>query len=101
MKLTVNLWSRKTGEIRRFLKSYFNKEVELCESTGAWACNFSKPLDSVDLISAVMDNNDKYQIAVCIQIDQGQLHLITPDNHNDVIRDIYNLFYNENVLAYH
>lgn len=98
MKLTVNLWSRKNGEIKRFLENYYGRDLEMDEGTGEWACIYGKPMEAVDMISAVMDNNDKYQIAVCIQMDEGQLHHITINNHNDVIKDIFNLFYKENAL---
>lgn len=100
MKLTVNLWSRKTGEIKRFLESYFERDVEMDEDSSEWVCVYKKPLEAVDIISAVMDNNDKYQIIMTIQVDEGQLHHITVYNHNDVIKDIFHLFYNENVLTY-
>ena len=99
MELTVNLWSRKAGEIKRFLDNYYDGEIEMEADTVEWACVYKKPVEAVDMISAVIDNNDKYQIVVCIQIDEGQLHHITADNHNDVIKDIFNLFYNENVMA--
>jgi len=100
MKLTVNLWSRKYGEIKRFLENYYERDMEMDEGTGEWACTYRKPMEAVDMISAVIDNNDKYQIAICIQLDEGQLHLITVNNHNDVIKDIFNLFYRENVLEF-
>lgn len=98
MKLTVNLWSRKNGEIKRFLENYYEKDIEMDVGTGEWAYTYGKPMEAVDMISAVIDNNDKYQIAVCIQIDEGQLHHINANNHNEVIKDIFNLFYNEQVL---
>ena len=98
MNLTVNLWSRKSGEIKRFLESYYDREVEM-DSGDEWKCVYTKPVEAVDIISAVIDNKDKYQIAVCIQMGEGQLHHITIDNHNDVIRGIFQLFYNENVQA--
>lgn len=99
MKLIVNLWSRKKGEIKRFLESYYDREVEMEEDTAIWACVYGKPMQAVDIISAVMDNSDKYKIAICIQMDEVQLHHITVDNYNDVIKDIFNLFYNENIMA--
>lgn len=99
MKLTVNMWSRKKGEINRFLKSYYSSDVEMEEEAGAWSCDYNKPLEAVDIISAVMDNNDRYQINLCIQVDEGQLHHITTDNHNNIVKDIFNLFYNENCIA--
>ena len=100
MKLTVNMWSRKNGEIKRFLESYYDSEVEMKEDASAWSCVYSKPLEAVDIISAVIDNSDKYQINMCIQVDEGQLYHITVDNHNNIIKDIFNLFYNENCMSY-
>ena len=101
MSLTVNLWSRKNGELKRFLESYYNKNMDLNENDEQWFYRFGKPLEAVDIISAVVDNNDKYQINICIQVNDGQLHLITPENHNEVIRDNFQLFYNENVMSIH
>jgi len=100
MSLTVNLWTRKNGDLKRFLESYYDRKMDLCECTSEWSCNYAKPLEAVDIISAVMDNNDRYQIRVLIQINEGQMHLVTPENHNEVIRDIYLMFYHENSISY-
>jgi len=100
MSITVNLWSRKCGEIKRFLESYYEKTLDLDSELTTWECEYEKPLESVDLISAVMDNTDTFQINVLIQVDKGQYHIITNDNHNEVIKDIFELFYNENTMVY-
>ncbi len=100
MSLTVNLWSRKTGELKHFLDSYYDKEAGVSENQGEWACVYTRPLEAVDIISAVMDNSDRYQITILIQVDDGQLHQVTAENHNEVIKDIFLLFYNENVISY-
>lgn len=96
MSLTVNLWSRKEGELKKFLESYYESEVVVVDDDDGWFCKYEKPLEAVDIISAVIDNNDRFQIVLCIQIDDGQLYHVTPANHNEIIRDIYLLFYNEN-----
>lgn len=95
MSISVSLWSRKEGEIKRFLQRYYEKEVFLDEDVEKWIYVYNKPLDSVDIISAVVDNNDQYQISMCIQLNDGDPHLITENNHNDVIKDIFELFYRE------
>jgi hypothetical protein len=100
MSLTVNLWSRKTGELKNFLDSYYDKDIGVNENQGEWACVYMRPLEAVDIISAVMDNSDRYQITILIQVDDGQLHHVTMENHNEVIKDIFLLFYNENVISY-
>lgn len=97
--LTVNMWSRKQGEIKRFLECYYDRQVGVEVETTEWEYCFGKPTEAVDMISALIDNNDKYQISMCIQVNDGQLHHITFDNHNDIIKGIFQLFYNENVMA--
>lgn len=95
MSITVNLWSRKTGELRRFLKKYYGREIFVDEDAYNWIYVYNKPVEAVDIISAVIDNNDKYQISIFIQIDEGNIHPITVENHNDIIKGIFYLFYEE------
>ena len=99
MSLTVNMWSWREGELKRFLESYYESEVQMINDDD-WICEYTKPVEAVDIISAVIDNNDKYQIVICIQIDGGQLFHVTSDNMNEIIKDIFLLFYNENQLCY-
>ncbi len=95
MSITVNLWSGKNGEIKRFLERYYGKDVYLDEDVDNWIYVYNKPVDAVDIISAVIDNNDKYRINICIQVNEGDVHPITAENHNDVIKGIFHLFYEE------
>jgi hypothetical protein len=96
MSIEVNLWTNRKGELKRFLERYYCKEIEMDEDVDRWIYVYNKPVEAVDIISAVMDNNDKYQISVCIQVNQGDIHPITAENHNDVIKGIFYLFYKEN-----
>ncbi len=98
MSLTVNLWSRKEGELKKFLSSYYECEVEIADEAEGWFHEYKKPVDAVDIISAVIDNSDRFQIAMYIQLNDGQLYHVTEANHNDVIRDIFMLFCNEDML---
>jgi len=98
MSLTVNLWSRKAGELKKFLECFYENEVEFADSEEGWFCKYDRPLEAVDLISAVIDNADKFQIVICIQLGEGQYYHVTPANHNEIIKDIFLLFYNENKL---
>jgi hypothetical protein len=95
MSITVNLWSKKVGEIKRFLEKYYNKQMDIDQDVGRWIYIYRKPVDAVYIISALIDNNDKYQILMYIQVDEGDIHPITFENHNDVIRGIFELFYEE------
>jgi hypothetical protein len=95
MAITVSMWSGKTGEIKRFLKSFFQREVRVEEDIRQWFYIYNKPLEAIDIISAVMDNKDRFQIALCIQVEKGDLVVINDENYNDVIKGIIQLFYRE------
>lgn len=95
MPITVNLWSKKPGDIKNFLKSYYERDIDMDEDVDQWIYVYRKPLDSIDMISAVMDNNNKHSISMCIQVDDCDLHPITAENHNDIIKGILYLFYKE------
>lgn len=95
MKVVVNLWSNREGEIKKFLESYYEKEIDMDSGVMKWIYTYNNPLEAVDIISAVVDNSDKYKIAVCIQADEeGILYPVTSENHNDVVIGMFQLFYN-------
>jgi len=95
MPVVVNLWSKKTGEIKRFLESFYQKKMDMDEDVEQWIYIYNKPLDAIDMISVVIDNNDKHQIAMCIQVDRGDVHPVTVQNHNDIIKGLLYLYYRD------
>lgn len=99
MAIIVNLWSRKVGEIKRFLERYYDKPLRMDEDVEQWVYIYRKPLEAVDIISVVMDNSHKFDIAVCLQVDSGDIHPVTYENHNDIIKGLFCLFYEESSEA--
>lgn len=95
MAITVNLWSKKEGEIKKFLERYYEKDVNMDDDVEQWIYVYNKPLEAIDMISVLMDNNDKYQISLCIQVDKCDVHPVTVENHNDIIKGILCLYYTE------
>lgn len=95
MAITVSMWSDKKGEIKRFLNSFYQKEVKMDDDIGQWIYVYTKPLEAIDIISAVMDNKDKFHISMCLQVDKADPHVITEQNHNDIVKSILYLYYQE------
>ncbi len=93
MSITVSLWSKKKGEIKRFLKKFYQGEIMIEDDVEKWIYVYNKPLKSVDIISAVLDNNDDFEINLYIQVNEGLIHSVTIDNHNDIIKSIFQLYY--------
>lgn len=95
MTISVNLRSKKKGELNKFLEKYYEEEDIIGDDIGTWIYVYNKPLEAVDLISAVMDNDHNFDISIFIQVDDGYIHPITSENYNGVVKDFYNLFYEE------
>ncbi len=98
MSITINLWSEKNGELKRFLDCYYEREGVIDNDVERWIYVCRKPLDAVDIISALIDNNDRYQIGMGIQVNEECLHPVTAENHNDVIRGMFQLFYEQSAV---
>lgn len=96
MPITVNLLSDKTGEIKSFLEKFYGKCIEMDNDVEKWIYVYNKPLHAADIISAVIDNKDKYHISLCLQVNDGDAYTVTAENHDDVIKGLFCLFYDEN-----
>jgi len=96
MSITVNLLSGTPGELKRFLSKYYAGEILLDDEVGHWIYTYFKSIESIDVISVVMDNIDEYDISTFIQINNGDFCRLTPDNYNEIIKDIFSLYYCNN-----
>ena len=88
LKASVNLYSSKSGEIQRFLTSFYNKKIEV-ENDLKWNVNFENPIEINDIIGTFIENNDKYKINMWISLDKGVYINVTDYNADRIIRYIY------------
>lgn len=93
MPVTLSLWSTKQGEIQRFLHSFYQKDYKKEENSRRWVEKFFNPLDSIDMISALMDNYESFDVTLYIHMENGYLHKITEKNYNDVIKGLIGIYY--------
>lgn len=93
MSVSISLWSNMQGEIQNFLSSYYQKDVQYNEELRSWTSDFYNPLETIDIISALMDNVHKYKVTMYIHMENGYLHKITEENYNDVIKGLLELYY--------
>lgn len=98
MSVTVNMWSKKPGELENFLRSFYQTEVKISGDARQWIEEYKNPLKSVDIISALMDNRHKFDIVLYVQVGQEDLYRITEENYNDVIKGIFILFYDKKLI---
>lgn len=93
MSVSISLWSNLQGEIQSFLSSYYQKDFKNYEQYNSWTSDFFNPLESIDMISALMDNFHKFKVTMYIHMDNGYLHRITEENYDDVIKGLLELYY--------
>lgn len=112
MESTVRLYSSKIGEISKFLKKFFgnyeesenfkkyetneennkSKMLDVNKRTLEWEKNYRNPIEIADIIGALIENNDKFNINMWISIDEGLFINVTDYNADEIIRYLYERF---------
>lgn len=88
MNTIINLYSDKPGEIQRFLQNYYNEDISL-KNDLKWEKKFENPIEIVEIISAIVDNNSKFKINAWISLDSGVFINVTETNLDQIIRYLY------------
>ena len=88
MHTIVNLYSDKKGEINRFLRKFYSKDVILPYDL-KWEMDFENPIEMADIIGAFIDNNDFYNINMWVSLDKGAFINVTENNADKLIRYLY------------
>ena len=88
MEVIVDLYSIKENDIKNFLTSFYSAPVKL-ENSKKWEKVFKNPLESIELLGAFIDNNDKYNINMWISFDKDFFINITDYNADKIIRYLY------------
>ena len=58
MKTSINLFSEKSGEIKKFLELFYSQHLFI-ENEFYYQKEFDSPIEMIDLISCFIDNNEK------------------------------------------
>lgn len=91
MYTIVNLYSDKKGEISRFLKDFYNKNVTL-ENDLKWEKKYDNPIGIADIVGTFIDNNDKYKINMWISLDEDTFINVTDYNVDTIIKYLFERF---------
>ena len=84
-KPTLNLYCKDQNEIINFLEKFYNKKLEKSIEN----FSFNNPIEMIDMISAIIDNNDKYHIYAWLNLDEDIFIKVTTSNLDDIIKYIY------------
>ena len=89
-KPTLNLYCKNQNELIEFLERFYNREIEKSMEN----FTFDNPIEMVDLISSIIDNNDRYKIYAWVNLDEDIFIKITNSNLNEIIKYLYERYPN-------
>ena len=72
-----------SNEIKKFLDEFYNENTSL-DNDLEWKKNFENPVEIAEIIGALIDNNDKYEINMWIRLDKGVYINVTDDNADNM-----------------
>lgn len=91
MQGIVNLYSNFNGEIEKFLFDFFQNKNFIVENN-KWQKKYKNPVEMTDIITAFVENIDKYKISMWVSIDSGVFIKVTLDNYDEFVRYLFERF---------
>ena len=88
MSVTVNLYSNEKSEIKRFLSSFYDENINI-DNDLKWEHCFENPIESADIIGVFIDNTENFKINMWVSLDEGFFINITDFNADKIIRYLY------------
>ena len=88
MSVTVNLYSNEKSEIKRFLSSFYDENINI-DNDLKWEHCFENPIESADIIGVFIDNNENFKINMWVSLDEEFFINITDFNADKIIRYLY------------
>lgn len=88
MYTIVNLYSDKSGEIKRFLRKFYNENIDISNDL-KWEKKYNNSIEIADIIGTFIDNNEDYKINMWISLDEGTFINITDYNADEIIKYLY------------
>ena len=95
MNAIVRLYSLKKGEISHFLEHFYQDTPPIKDKKYftnddlLWQKEYCNPIEIADIIGALIENQEDYNINMWISLDKNLFINITPNNADEVIRYLY------------
>ena len=88
MLAKVRLQSKRKGELNKFLSKFYDTNLEI-ESENKWLKEYKNPVEITDLIGVFIDNINKYDIKMWVNLDKDIYIKISEQNANTVIKYLF------------
>lgn len=88
MSAIVDIYSEKPNEIKNFVDKFYDDNITL-KNDLQYEIIFENPVQTSDIISAFIDNNDKFKINMWVSFDKDLFIHITEYNADKIIRYLF------------
>ena len=88
MSTIVDIYSQTSNEIKSFLDKFYNTNKNL-DSNLKWEITYNNPTEMADIISAYIDNEEKFKINMLISLDKDFVINVTRHNADKIIRYLF------------
>ncbi len=88
MSTIVDIYSQTSNEIKSFLDKFYNTNTNL-DSDLKWEVVYNNPTEMADIISAYIDNDEKFKINMWISLDKDFFINVTRHNADKIIRYLF------------
>jgi len=93
MAVNISLVSEENNAINTFLTNFFDNKITADADTYEWDYSLYNDLDSINLISCLMDNIDLYpSINLWVSFDPNLFIKVKEDNYEKIIKYIANRY---------
>ncbi|MBR2289515.1 MAG: hypothetical protein IJ867_02640 [Clostridia bacterium] len=83
---TLNLFTESKEKLQDFFQKYDNETIELNNQEPNYEKDFGNPVDMIEMISTLIDNNEKYPVGIWISIDKNIFINVSEQNLDKIIR---------------
>ena len=84
---TLNIFAEDKNNLEQFLNCFYNSNLKLDYSK--FQKNFENPIDMIEIISTLIDNNEKYPFGIWVSIDKDIFINISENNLDKIIRYLF------------
>ena len=88
MSAIVNIYSEKPNEIKNFVDKFYEDNFNI-ENNLEYEIVYENPVELSDIISAFIDNNDKFNINMWISFDKDIFINVNDHNADKIIRYLF------------
>lgn len=88
MSAIIDIYSEQPNEIKNFVDKFYENNINV-ENDLQYEAVFEDPIKASDMISAFIDNDDKFNIHMWLCLDKGVFINVTEFNADKIIRYLF------------